>query len=272
MSEFLHAIQDTSACIRINIRDIPQSVKGINSTLTSQGGNPNQVTQLFFENLRALCPDCCSWIPPETLSGVSLTTNFGRENVHFTNYGPQAHLLDGRCVLDRCSSQEVVLVWRGSDSLRSQVMTHINRIRQDAQTRSEATKVVFLDALSERTVVNFTIDTLWALWKNATDRHVYLGHAFPCFTDSPNLVVWISVIPYPKEIAFAVFPGGYATFLEQILGESHHQTGKVTVANWISLGGDSRTSFLNLTMASRMDIPQDEKFLILPSELCIEGE
>jgi len=272
MSEFLTAIQDTSACVRINIHDIPQSVEGINNTLITQGHNPNRVTSLFFENLRALCPDCCVWIPPETLSGVHITNNLGRQNVTFTNYGPQAHLLNGRCVLDRCSCQEVVLVWRGPEPLRSQVMTHINRIRQDAQDREEIAKIECLNNLSARTVVDFTIDTIWALRKNATDRHVYLGRGFPCFSESPNLFVWVSVIPYSKEVARAVFPGGYAAFLGQILDESGLQAGGVSVAHWISMGDTSTTSLLNLALASRLDLPKDEKFLILPSEVCVEEE
>lgn len=64
-----------------------------------------------------------------------------------------------------------------------------------------------------------------------------------------------------------MFPEGYPTFFSQILDESEHETGKVSVAHWISMGLTSESSYLNLALASKLDLPETERFLIMPNEL-----
>jgi hypothetical protein len=267
MQEFLHTIVDSPACVLVAIPDLPHCLDALLAGLKSRFPNTNEVTNAFFNNVRAVCPKCCVWIPPQTLSGVHTTTSIGRDKVTFTNYGPQAHLLDGHCVLDSCQCEDLVLIWKGPQPFRAQVTMHISRIRHDAQQKSEQAKLACLDQLEDKTVLDFTTDTIWALWKNAVDRHLYLRREFPCFSESPNLILWVSVIPYPKETAGAVFSGGYPTFLSQILNESEHDTGKVSVAHWISMGPTSETSYVNLALASKLELPKTERFLVMPDEL-----
>lgn len=267
MSEFLHSIPDSPACVRVNIADLPQCVDGVITTLRSKNRDTNQIMKSLSENVRAVCPTCCVWIPPETILGVHLCHTWGKGNVTLTRYGPKAHLLDGRCILDSCASKEIVLIWAGSPVIQSQVANHINRLKAAAEQENARARLACLEQLSEPSVAHFTEDTLWAMWKNADTFHAYLKQTFPCFSTSPDLMLWISVIPYPKETARLVFPEGYDAFLKQILDESKHDTGTISVAHWISMGTTYATSWLNLTLASRLDLPEEERFLIVPNEL-----
>lgn len=270
ISEFLHTLKYRATCIRIRARDITQCVEAINTALKNITNSTNEVTNLFFKNLRALCPKCCVWIPPETLSGVYTTSRFGRDRVTYTNYGPQAHLLNGHCVIDSCDCEDLMLLWGGPQTLRSQVTTHIDRIRQDANSKAERAKLALLDRLADKIVLDFTSDTLWAFWENAIDHHLYLRRNFPCFSEAPDLILWVSVIPYPKDIARHVFSDSYPTFFNQILNESGHEKGKVTVAHWISMGSTPENSHLNLAVASKLELPETERFLLIPHELAQE--
>lgn len=270
VSEFLHAIADSAACVRIKIVDLPQCLEGVFVTLQALLGGANEVTNAFFANCRALCPRCSIWIPPNTLSGVHTTSRWGRDQVVFTNYGPQSHLLDGRCVLDSCESDEIILVWRGAESTRSQAATHLARVRQDAETNGEQPKLACLDLLNDKTVLDFTADTLWALWNHAQDCHLYLRADFPCFSESPNLILWISVVPFARNIAKCVFPRGYAAFFAELMQESGIEAGTVSVAHWIGMGATRDASYLNLALASRLDLPERQRFLIMPKELVTE--
>jgi len=277
VSAFLHNIPAAPACVRIPIVEIPECVEAVIATLKSAGVPVNQITTEWFTHLRAICPACCIWIPPETLSGVHMTHTMGRDNVTLSNYGPKAHLLDGRCVLDRCGSRELFLIWKGSPVLQSQMTTHIHRIRSDAKAKNESAKLALLDELNQAKHLAFAMDSMWVLHRNATDQHLFLRGGFPFFTPNPTLVIWVSVIPYPKEMARIVFPGGYTTFLNQILTESEHQRGDVSVAHWITMAKpDQRVStpesrgdwVLNLTLTSKLNLSEQEKFIVLPYELC----
>ena len=246
ISEFLHAIADSPACVRIKTRELPQCLEGVLLTLKSVYPEVNEVTDAFFANMRAVCPRCSIWIPPNTLSGVHTTSQWPKSQVVFTNYGPKSHLLDGRCVLDSCESDEIILVWRGAEAIRSQATTHLARMQQDADSNGEKAKLACVDLLRDKTVLDFTADTLWALWNHAHDSHLYLRRDFPCFSQSPNLVLWVSVVPFPPHMAKYVFPRGYRNFFAEIMQESDIQGGQVSVAHWIAMGGTRDSSHLNL--------------------------
>lgn len=277
MVSFLDHVPKEAAYVKIKTSELRESLDAIACTLMKkEEREPNEVTGLFFKNLHAVCPTCCVWIPPKTISGVRMVSKFGPQNVMFTNYGAKCHLLDGRCVLDECTSRHLFLIWRGSESIRSQVIRHIDRIKEYAEREKEKTMITLLDELAQDTLLAFTTDTLWALQKNVCDTHVYLKRSFPIFTEPVSLVVWVSVIPYQREVARSVFPQGYETFLCQILAESGHARGDVSVAHWIRMGNsffagqhsESKIEWwLNLGLASKMSLPEHDKFRLLPNDL-----
>jgi len=284
LSAFLHKVPATPTCVRIPIVQLPESVEAVIVALKSAGVAVNQITTELFTHLRAICPACCIWIPPETLSGVhmhkKMAQTMGGDNVTLSQHGPMSHLLDGRCVLDRCGSREVFLIWKGSPVLQSQMTAHLHRIHNDAEAKKENAKLALLDELNQAKPLAFAMDSMWVLQRNASVQHLFLSGGFPFFTPNPTLVIWVSVIPYPKEMVRLVFPGGYQTFVNQILGESEHNRGDVSVAHWITMAKvdlsvpapESRGDWvLNLTLASKLNLSEQEKFIVLPYELCGAG-
>jgi hypothetical protein len=272
---FVQGLNQGSVSLQLPILSIAKCLDSIDEMLKARQHVPDEIVKMVWENLRGVCPTCCVWTNGQTLSAVKMISHFDRSNVTLTGYGDKSHLLDGRCINDACSSRDIVLIWQGSEPILQQLVRHLQRTKRSAEEEASSTKLRCLEMLSQSEIISFTIDTIFALQRNASHRHIYLKRTFP------NLVLWVSVIPYPPELAREVFPRGYPAFLEEILMESGYDEGNVVVGHWICIGDafslingwnqpDPNEWLLNLALVSEKSLPEQDKFLIVPSELCKE--
>lgn len=257
---------------RIDIPAIPEYFDSLTTHLKAQGHSASEITDLIWENLRAICPICCCWTKAEILSGISLISDMGRDRVTMTRYGMMSRLLDGLCVNQDCSSREILLVWKGPEEIGMQIQGHLDRIKLDSEEKGHSGKIKCVEKLNHPDILAFTKDTIFALRLNCTDHHLYIKRRFPLYTKSHNLCVWISAIPYLGKMAKYVFPQGYGSFLTQVLAESDYFKGDVVFAHWIYMFHEQEIPLINLTLIPEKNLSEEEKFVMLPAELLTKKE
>ena len=256
----------------MKIPAIAEYFDALTDHLREQGHSPSDTTQLIWENLRAICPTCGCWTDAGILSELSLVSRMGRDRVTMTRYGMISRLLDGLCVNQDCLSGEAFLIWRGSEEIGTQIKEHLDRIKLQAEKEGHSGKIKCVGRLEVPDTHAFVKDTIFALRLSCTDHHLYIKRNFPLYAESHNLSVWVSAIPYLGEMAQAVFPQGYRTFLDQLLAESEYSKGDVVFAHWISMFHKGEMPFINLTLMPEKDVSDEEQFTILPAEFLTEKE
>ena len=264
-AEFRETIKMEPACLEVSISHIPACLDALTTQFRTQGYSADELTRAMTNDIRAICPKCSIWTPGITLGMVGMFKRFGGKLTLY-GYGDKSRLLEGLCVNHQCESRQIVLIWKGSDDVEQQVIRHLDRIKTDAESKKDREASHAAAMLGSPEILAFTKDVIFMLCKNCTTTHGYLRRTFP------ELVVWVSVLPFPASMARHLFPGGYGGFLQQLMDESEYGKGNTAMAHWIYFLEEDSRWFLNLTYVSALKVSQDKRICMLPFELLTEDE
>lgn len=122
-TEFLSAVRDDRPCF------VCVKIKALQSLVSNLGALDLLLrpTSSGLSAIRGLCPLCTSWVPGETLGMILVATQMEREKLTFSSYGDISHLIDACCINDNCVSQDIILIWQGDQSIKRQLVTHLDR-------------------------------------------------------------------------------------------------------------------------------------------------
>lgn len=273
LNSFVENIKRGPSWTRIKISAIPQFYEGIATYvreyyMKGQGKSSSEMTTFMWENIRAICPICFTWIRGQILGAVWSISQFERDKVLMTNYGPRSCLLDGRCVNLNCASKEILLIWEGCKDYKMLIEKCLNQARTYAEKRGYSEIKRCVESLNHPDSFSFVNDMVFNFklkieenkeiaFKELAEHIVreadskeheeeranillkaYNIHYYAGIKLFSNIWVWVSVIPNygegTRDIFF--FKGGeYLNFLKELTVKADYNSGKVTVVHWVCL-------------------------------------
>jgi hypothetical protein len=259
LADFINQVGGGPAYLRTSIRSIAACVGALsNHLLQTLRTNP---IQLLAQDFRGICPHCSGWVEQNTLGMVWSLSHQESSKVIMTSYGNISRLRDGHCTDANCPSEEIVLIWKGSQRIKNQVLDHLERLRQYAGARNDAVLPRYLERLARPDILNFVTDTIEALearQKRGGDEHLCKGQR------RDDFVVWVSATPVTMQNARKFISG---EFLKRLLRASEYDAGLQAFAHWVSAA-----DLLNLALLPEKKLDPKDRFCILPAELLSEAE
>ena len=254
-TEFFLAVEYNRPCfLRIRLESLQHIISDL-----SKFDLHRRPTGSDWSALRGLCPLCTAWTPGETLGMLLVFEQM--EEIVTTSYGDISHIRDGRCINDRCASQEIILVWQGDQSIKQQIVSHLERVRADAITKKHESQLNAVERIVSPDILAFTQDTLLGLEARCNDRHLIVGRRFDEF------IVWVSVLPSSPNAIKDAFPDGYRSYLDRLLNASGFQAGNIVVTHWISFMEKERRVLNMALLGEKSHIGTDRELVIIPAEM-----
>ena len=214
-----------------------------------------------WDAVRGLCPLCASWIPGEILGMILVVTQTGREKLTLSSYGDISRLMDAHCINEKCPCQDILIIWQGDQSIKRQLVRHLDRLRADAVAKDSQFQLSAVERMGIFDIIAFAQDALFSLERRCKSSHLIVGRRFD------NLVVWVSVLPPLQNALRDTFPSGYRSYLDSLLYTSGFEAGDIMVAHWVSFVEEGQR-LLNLALLSEKNsIGTSREFAIIPAEI-----
>ena len=258
--KFQEMISNTEALYELKTPHLLRSLRTITRNLHQQGKTPEEITQIFVDNLRVICPSCCTWTDGAALSNLLLYDELNHNKEPLTGFKQVRRLFYGFCPNSKCGSTRTFMIWKGCSETEKKIRDHLKILRNSKENTRQlgGTRADALLTVSD--VMAFTKDAFFALHQIPINRPIWVNGVFP------DVIVCVSAVNYPLSYARNTFPGGYAAFLKQILSENRKTRKDISVAHWISTQ-EEKDWKLSLAFSPPETLPRDEQYLILPPEL-----
>jgi len=118
IEEFIHdALRGRPTECLINISQFQDLYKALGEGLKSQGIPTSEIVDMRWLNLKAVCPDCNSFIMGNELGNLYMigvdSERFGWDKIIIRGPGRAIRFCrEGLCLNESCSSTEIALFWR----------------------------------------------------------------------------------------------------------------------------------------------------------------
>jgi hypothetical protein len=255
LADFIVQLRSGPAYLRTPIGSIAACMDGLTDHFILVEKNPNALG-LLQQDFRGICPDCSSWVEENTLGSVWAYSRPEHGNVVMTSYGEVSRLRDGHCINPDCRSEEILLIWKGSQDIRGWILAHLERLHRNADERNDSVLPRYLTKLARPDILNFVTDTIEALTakpQRGGDYHLCKGQR------RADFVVWVSVTPATIQHARRFLSGDFVT---QLLRAPGYDSSKQAFAHWICTA-----DLLTLGLRPEETLSEKDQFVIIPEEL-----
>lgn len=258
--KFQEAIKSTHACYELRTPHLLRCLRTLVRGFEKQGMTPKQISELLTDSIRVICPECFTWTGGAGLVNLLIYDEFTNSKSGAASHNQVRRLYYGFCPNSKCESRRLILIWQGDPEMEEKLRAHLKTLRTSREHTRQLGGIQAETVLTPPDVLSFTKDTLYTLQQSESSRPLFLQGVFP------GVSVWVSVVTVPLVMARNAFPGGYPSFLKQLLSESRKIRKDVSVAHWISTQEDDGWN-LSLAFSPPESLPREEQYLILPPEL-----
>jgi hypothetical protein len=258
--KFQEALTSAQAVYNLKTPHLLRCLRTITRNYKKQEFTSEQISQIFIDNLRAICPVCCTWTGGAALVNLMVYADLNHGKEPIAGFNQVRRLYYGFCANAQCESKESFLIWKGCPETEEKIREHLKALRSSKENTRQLGGTRADGLLTTGDVMAFTKDVLYTLRQIETDRPLWVQGRFH------DVIVCVSAIKYPISFARNTFSGGYPAFLKQILTESRKTRKDISVAHWISTQEEKGWK-LNLAFSPPETLPRDEQYLILPPEL-----
>jgi hypothetical protein len=255
ISAFIAQVRSGPAYLRTRIKDITLCVDKLSDYLL-QELHTDPVKSLV-QDFRGICPRCSSWVEEGTLGMVWVYSRDKDRKIVMSSNGPISRLRDGHCANSDCRSEEIILIWRGSQPIRQQVLDHLERLRRAPEFKEYVALPKYLDRLAKPDLLNYAVDTIEAFrWRQKQGGDVHLCNG----QRRGDCLIWVSVLAMALENAKQHLPGEFVQ--QHMLATPGFDADCQALFHWIDAA-----DVLNLSLVPEKKLAEKDKFTITPAEL-----
>lgn len=208
-------------------------------------------------DFRGICPHCSAWVDEEILGMVWHLSLKDGSKVIMLSYGAISKLRDNHCVnYPNCQSSEIILIWKGSQCIRQQVLDHLERVRQSPELKKYTALPRYLDRLTKPDLLNYVVDSIEAFrWRLKQGSEVSLLNG----QKRGDCVIWITVLATSLENSRRF---RWSDHLRQLRATPGYDANSQAFFYWIDAA-----DVLNLFIVPEKALAEKDQFYIFPAEL-----